>query len=833
MFTKKLSDQFSKGLLDEVKKVMKKKEKESSEKEMKGPESSCEEYSAVKAAGDTRQIQARIHGAKTSGALKNKPTVQYKKDGTLYKEGVVPTSDQPTDKDRQTASKVAALLAKEKKPAPKVTEGSDLPWKEDPKNPSHKVGVHKDEYGNTIKNVAKHLAKKAMKANEETINEGGWEDEDEKDLANHHAYQSFKHDDLSKKYAEQGDKKKALYHKAQAKKHLEMHHMYTEEIDAGLEDELKAQRQTKKSVEDAKKKYGVKKEETVKSGNLTYGYHGSVEASSDADRAKKYSAMHTKVKKLVGSKGHLEDAKKPNIMVKHFLDSAHGRHIAGEPTDTNIVKRFAHFKKTYDASMHEEVQVDEVAPPGAKYERMIKHIKKGYAKDGKLTDKEKSIAYATAWKAKNEAVGDVTVKKLSSADAFKKNTGQDVKKTSVSTDPKSGKTLYQKVTSEEAEQVDEALDSMSDAKIKYHATKNFPHGKYSSKEIKAEHERRMKSTPNYHAVKASLGEEAEQIDEISAKTKSSYAAKASEYIMNKAHSMKPDEVKKWNRRQKGMQMLKKEEVEQIEETFLTPNAHAELKNMPKDAVKRHHDVYMATANSFKKNGSHALAAAAEGAAREIKRKYMSEESEQIDELSKDTMLKYLHANKKSAAGGMGDKEALKRMRGTDLAVRKYTARNNKYVRVPATEEFEQDALNLSNEEFEAKWLTPQVSEIDEAFEALSEGRPKVMIQHPWDKNRKLHPVKDKDLISKLRAKGYTNLGDRPSTENPINQLRKASTSMTGGHHVTLHTGEKHHVTNAQASRILEKHASMKTAKEKLDYQDKLREKEFLQKEAGK
>lgn len=41
----------------------------------------------------------------------------------------------------------------------------------------------------------------------------------------------------------------------------------------------------------------------------------------------------------------------------------------------------------------------EVAPPGDKAERMVKHIKKGYAKDGKLTPKEKSIAYATAWKA--------------------------------------------------------------------------------------------------------------------------------------------------------------------------------------------------------------------------------------------------------------------------------------------------------------------------------------------------------------------------------------------------------------------------------------------------
>ena len=45
-------------------------------------------------------------------------------------------------------------------------------------------------------------------------------------------------------------------------------------------------------------------------------------------------------------------------------------------------------------------KLDEVAPPGAKAERMVKHIKKGYAKDGKVTPKEKGIAYATAWKAK-------------------------------------------------------------------------------------------------------------------------------------------------------------------------------------------------------------------------------------------------------------------------------------------------------------------------------------------------------------------------------------------------------------------------------------------------
>jgi hypothetical protein len=44
----------------------------------------------------------------------------------------------------------------------------------------------------------------------------------------------------------------------------------------------------------------------------------------------------------------------------------------------------------------------ESAPPGGKAERMVKHIKKGYAADGKLSKKEKGIAYATAWKQHNK-----------------------------------------------------------------------------------------------------------------------------------------------------------------------------------------------------------------------------------------------------------------------------------------------------------------------------------------------------------------------------------------------------------------------------------------------
>ena len=47
-------------------------------------------------------------------------------------------------------------------------------------------------------------------------------------------------------------------------------------------------------------------------------------------------------------------------------------------------------------------KIKEEAPKGKAYERMIKHIKRSYAKDGKLANDEKSIAYASAWKHKNK-----------------------------------------------------------------------------------------------------------------------------------------------------------------------------------------------------------------------------------------------------------------------------------------------------------------------------------------------------------------------------------------------------------------------------------------------
>lgn len=57
----------------------------------------------------------------------------------------------------------------------------------------------------------------------------------------------------------------------------------------------------------------------------------------------------------------------------------------------------------------------------------------------------------------------------------------------------------------------ESIEDMSDAKLKYHAVKKFPHGRYTDREIKQEHERRRQAVPNYHTVKPAAESVEEEI----------------------------------------------------------------------------------------------------------------------------------------------------------------------------------------------------------------------------------------------------------------------------------------------------------------------------------
>jgi hypothetical protein len=204
--------------------------------------------------------------------------------------------------------------------------------------------------------------------------------------------------------------------------------------------------------------------------------------------------------------------------------------------------------------------------------------------------------------------------------------------------------------------------------------------------------------------KKKVAEEAEELEELSKKTVAAYAIKAKNQMgrdeykagvkmgerggrgqdaMEKAYNKRAD------KRHKGLDMalnkLAKEEVEQIDE--LDQKLGGTLSryiNKTKDNPKREKGRNLA----LTKRWGDAKYGTPEPKVKAVVR----EEEEQIDEISKDTMLKYLSANKKSDAKAQaaGDhSKSVKRMRGTDVAVRKYTAKpGSKSVRVPATEEVE-------------------------------------------------------------------------------------------------------------------------------------------------
>jgi hypothetical protein len=94
-------------------------------------------------------------------------------------------------------------------------------------------------------------------------------------------------------------------------------------------------------------------------GNPGYGYHGQHQSTNDADEA--YKKIHAHVKSLTDS---------DDKTVKHYLDSAHGRHLVGHENDHDHIKKdFKKFTKYYKPEMHEAtaqkgVNVDKVNHAG-------------------------------------------------------------------------------------------------------------------------------------------------------------------------------------------------------------------------------------------------------------------------------------------------------------------------------------------------------------------------------------------------------------------------------------------------------------------------------------
>ncbi len=145
---------------------------------------------------------------------------------------------------------------------------------------------------------------------------------------------------------------------------------------------------------------------------------------------------------------------------------------------------------------------------------------------------------------------------------------------------KNFKVVDGKLKMNEEVELEEGIGKLSHARLKFHATKNVPHGSYTKAEIKDEHNRRLRTEPDYTKAKASLNEE-EQLDEISVDKLHDYSAAAKQnragndaVIMGRHPGSDAKAYADNEKRKKGLDMarkkihdkvVKKEEVELEEE----------------------------------------------------------------------------------------------------------------------------------------------------------------------------------------------------------------------------------------------------------------------------
>jgi hypothetical protein len=248
--------------------------------------------------------------------------------------------------------------------------------------------------------------------------------------------------------------------------------------------------------------------------------------------------------------------------------------------------------------------------------------------------------------------------------------------------------------------INKAKDSIDTAS--YRQGHKEAHGS-SSKALEKKLTKRHKGIET--AVKKLTKEEADQIDELSTEKLLAYRKKAREADTNKHHVYADEADKKIKKKtgvynpsllQRAKAKLRNEESEQIDELSKETMGRYINKAATKMGSQGVTAGLKIAADEKSSKNFKDMAKREKGIATAVKKLTKEEQDfinslndadvEQIDELSKDKMLKYLSANKKS--GARGGRDTIKRMRGADMAVRKYTARDTKYVRVPATEEVE-------------------------------------------------------------------------------------------------------------------------------------------------
>jgi hypothetical protein len=117
-----------------------------------------------------------------------------------------------------------------------------------------------------------------------------------------------------------------------------------------------------------------------------------------------------------------EGAMPPSVIkakehIRLMSDADKRDYFKGKTTDElkALARRHGYGANSNVYAKYATEKIEEKAPPGAKAERMVKHIKAGYAKDGQLTNVEKGKAYGAAWKAHSKGDLKETIKSLLAA----------------------------------------------------------------------------------------------------------------------------------------------------------------------------------------------------------------------------------------------------------------------------------------------------------------------------------------------------------------------------------------------------------------------------------
>lgn len=186
-------------------------------------------------------------------------------------------------------------------------------------------------------------------------------------------------------------------------------------------------------------------EGSYKDGDTRMGSVGPITTDAErAERAKKYREkmmkkesadyLETDLKKRKKNNDKaVEDMKKMGSPMKnpHF-----GEEVELDEVSAATLRSYT--DKASDARGHRNL-------PTAKLDKRYKGVALAHEK---IRGRHAQVPANEEVENVEEAIGDVTVTKISSADSFKKHTGQMTPKAKTPVDPRTGKTLYQKVTKE-------------------------------------------------------------------------------------------------------------------------------------------------------------------------------------------------------------------------------------------------------------------------------------------------------------------------------------------------------------------------------------------------